>query len=1117
MSEVGAAAFTGNVTAGGTVEANAPELTNRATTTASKALSLVREVNDAGATNTKDSAVDFMLSRQQAVANNLPYTRLDIRLSGENEDSSNPSVDVLSLLYDGKVGIGDTAPGTALQITGTDPFLTLKNSETGNADGGCDSKIIFEDHSNAALGLIEVSHNGAGDNTLGNMFLQTSNGSALVTALELNSSQNATFAADVNVTDTGKFLAGTGGDLKLYNDGTDAYIDNYTGGINVRNFVADSHIQFHADNGTGGGNIAEYFRIDGDNGVNSFFRNARFADNVKASFGAGDDLKIYHDGSHSYVENNLGNLTIFNKQDDGDVILATDNMQGGTNNYLVLDGSDFVSRFETPTEVQGFTFSRTGCVVTNTNATVTHTADTKIKVGMHISGAGIATGAFVASLNGGSNDSFQMSKAATSGDGSSSVTLTFSNPGKLTLSTANTELTVGDIIGRIDFQAPKEASGTDAILVGATIHAEVQETFASDNNSTALVFSTGTSTSPIERMRISQDGHVGIGTSTSQRKFEVYSSSSGSVIDTHIGGTYATTNYQGLTFGYAEKANTLYRHSALVFERDDSGVGDATGNVHILNSVAGSGTTSADLSDAKLSLLKTGSAILAGIPFFSDTSTNSMYTHDVSATDSSASGNTAYGFSSLAAITGGDFNTAIGHNAGLAINSGSNNTLLGYASGDALTTGIDNVVIGYAALSLEDTGSKNTAIGKSALNSLKFGGNGYNVAVGFQTGKLITTGIRNTLVGSLCGNDITLGTDNVALGYAALSAANAGSRSVAIGVDALQVQTPQFTDATCDTNHTSNTTTVTCDANSSIKVGMRVTGTGIDTGETVTITAVNASSVTSFTISHAAVSTNTNTTLTFTGGVNSNNTAVGYKAGSGITTGTTNTLIGAQAGDALTSGTNNVAVGYLALSAQTVFGQNTAVGVGALQKQNVSGHGNNTAVGLHAGKEITTGTNNTIMGTTAGDALTEGQNNIIIGSGSAASAVDVDNEITLGDANISAFRCADQSIAALSDGRDKTDIKNSSYGLEFINTIRPVEFTWNFRPENMAEAKQGKKRIGFIAQELQEAMPNSENEILDLVYNVSDERIEAKYGNLIPILVKAVQELSEEVKALKNK
>ena len=48
-------------------------------------------------------------------------------------------------------------------------------------------------------------------------------------------------------------------------------------------------------------------------------------------------------------------------------------------------------------------------------------------------------------------------------------------------------------------------------------------------------------------------------------------------------------------------------------------------------------------------------------------------------------------------------------------------------------------------------------------------------------------------------------------------------------------------------------------------------------------------------------------------------------------------------------------------------------------------------------------------------------------------------------------------------------------------------------------------------------MPNDENEILDLVYEISEERIEAKYSNLVPILVKAVQELSAKVKELENK
>ena len=60
----------------------------------------------------------------------------------------------------------------------------------------------------------------------------------------------------------------------------------------------------------------------------------------------------------------------------------------------------------------------------------------------------------------------------------------------------------------------------------------------------------------------------------------------------------------------------------------------------------------------------------------------------------------------------------------------------------------------------------------------------------------------------------------------------------------------------------------------------------------------------------------------------------------------------------------------------------------------------------------------------------------------------------------------------------------------------------------------GKTRVGFIAQELQNAMPNNENDILDLVYDVNPERIEAKYGNLIPILTKAIQDLSAANEAL---
>ena len=63
----------------------------------------------------------------------------------------------------------------------------------------------------------------------------------------------------------------------------------------------------------------------------------------------------------------------------------------------------------------------------------------------------------------------------------------------------------------------------------------------------------------------------------------------------------------------------------------------------------------------------------------------------------------------------------------------------------------------------------------------------------------------------------------------------------------------------------------------------------------------------------------------------------------------------------------------------------------------------------------------------------------------------------------------------------------------------------------------GKKRLGFIAQDFQNAMPNGENDILDLVNEINPERIEAKYINLIPILTKAIQELQEKVFLLEKK
>jgi hypothetical protein len=80
--------------------------------------------------------------------------------------------------------------------------------------------------------------------------------------------------------------------------------------------------------------------------------------------------------------------------------------------------------------------------------------------------------------------------------------------GKLLLSTSLTDINDGDVIGRIDFQAPLEAGGTDAIVVGATILAEADATFSGSVNSTDLVFLTGDSGAATEKLRIDSTGQA---------------------------------------------------------------------------------------------------------------------------------------------------------------------------------------------------------------------------------------------------------------------------------------------------------------------------------------------------------------------------------------------------------------------------------------------------------------------------------------------------------------------------------------------------------------------------------------------------------------------------------
>ena len=126
----------------------------------------------------------------------------------------------------------------------------------------------------------------------------------------------------------------------------------------------------------------------------------------------------------------------------------------------------------------------------------------------------------------------------------------------------------------------------------------------------------------------------------------------------------------------------------------------------------------------------------------------------------------------------------------MAINDGNNNVSIGDSTGDALTTGNANTAIGYNALSQETKGDRSVAVGMNALTTQNNTTNAdiYNVGVGYEAGKLITTGDRNTLIGGLVGDSLTTGQYNIAIGYQALQAEDTGNRALAIGYQALYSQ-----------------------------------------------------------------------------------------------------------------------------------------------------------------------------------------------------------------------------------------------------------------------------------------------------------------------------------------
>lgn len=330
-------------------------------------------------------------------------------------------------------------------------------------------------------------------------------------------------------------------------------------------------------------------------------------------------------------------------------------------------------------------------------------------------------------------------------------------------------------------------------------------------------------------------------------------------------------------------------------------------------------------------------------------------------------------------------------------------------------------------------------------------------------------GANNTAIGQNALDSLTTGSDNIAIGLNAETAVTSGQGNVAVGVRAL----------------------------SSYLVGNYCTA----VGDRALRDLVSGSS-------NSAVGAGA---LSFESSGN-NNVAIGNNALAVSNGGSDNVAIGSNAADSLSTGDGVVAVGSSALAAMTESFYNVAVGYlagGAVFGTTAS---ENVFIGTFAGNATASPVQCTFVGYSAGTTITTGNTNLsCIGHNAEPSSGTANNEFTLGNTAVTVLRCAVTTITAISDERDKKNIEDLELGLSFINALKPRRFIWNMRDGGRVNEPD----VGFIAQELQEAQ--SVGLVPGLVYESNLERLEATPGKLIPVLVKAIQELSNQNEELRNR
>ena len=490
--------------------------------------------------------------------------------------------------------------------------------------------------------------------------------------------------------------------------------------------------------------------------------------------------------------------------------------------------------------------------------------------------------------------------------------------------------------------------------------------------------------------------------------------------------------------------------------------------------ISGNKTFSVDLKVNGLNIGKGGGSI----------ATNTSIGVDALTSNTTGLANTAIGKSALNANTDGNFNTAVGSSSLQYNTTGISNSALGYVSLSANISGGQNSAFGNTSLTNNTTGVSNTAIGYAALTDNISGSN--NVGIGYGSGGTLTTGSNNTFIGanvvsgsSSLANNILIGN-----GTGAVKAQHDGTNwTLTGGVTITGILTLNSTITNGTYTYTLPSATGTLALTSALSGYLPLTGgtlTGALSGTSATFS--STATATAFIPSGASVPTNgmylsAANTLDFA-------------------TNSTNQLSISSGGAATFSGDISARSGVIDSRVFKIYEASAARG-GLYPYNLVLGSGTDYSLGIFSEGEIFMASGGS---STKKLVMTSGGEVYIAGT------------TDQGAYNLQCNGTGVWGAGAYVNGSDlrlKEDIKPILSGLDYVNKMNPVSFKYL-----ESYSRDRSIQTGFIAQELKEVF--KDEEWVEGIVQKGSNHYNVAYQNIIPILVKAIQELKAEIDILKN-